>query len=135
MLFAGNGYAQLSEILAAGNIPCMSQNTYMKYEKIASRDIHEAAEKVMEEARQEEIQYAIQKNNLDSSKRPLCTVVVDGQWNQRSFGTKFSSKSGWVCFHYNSLLCDAFSIPLLVAFAHYYLTFLLQQACLIFRLP
>lgn len=59
--------------------------------------IHEAAENLMKQARLEEVRHAIATQNVDAKGHPLCTVVVDGQWNQRSYGTKFSSKSGWVC--------------------------------------
>lgn len=97
--FIGNGFATLEELTAAANIPCMSEKTFAKeFDKVSSK-IHEAAMASMEAAAEEERQYSLLNNNVDTDGVPLCTVVTDGMWGKRSYGTNYSSKSGWVSYY------------------------------------
>lgn len=92
----GNGYAQLYELAASANMYCMSENTFSKYKSKITNNIHEAVLASMQQAGREEVEYAVQNGNIDEKGRPWCAVITDGQWGTRSYGLKYTSKSGWV---------------------------------------
>lgn len=48
----------------------------------------------MKNAATEEKTIAIENKNLDEKCTPLATVVVDGTWSKRSYGTNYSALSG-----------------------------------------
>lgn len=50
----------------------------------------------MIKAGNEEKQYALESGNVDKNGTPLCTVIADGQWSKRSYGTKYNAFSGAV---------------------------------------
>jgi hypothetical protein len=52
----------------------------------------------MEQAAQEERDYAIENGRVDEDGTPLCTVVADGMWSKRSYKTKYNALSGTVWF-------------------------------------
>ncbi|CAK1578234.1 unnamed protein product [Parnassius mnemosyne] len=93
----GNGYAQLDEICASVNMPNMSERYYIK---ISSKlgDIHrDVALQHMLEAGKEEKQLAIEQGDIDTDGIPYITVITDGSWGKRSYGTNFNSLSGVGC--------------------------------------
>jgi len=90
---AGIGYAQLEEMYAAANIPCMSEKTYIKHREIIIDDFDKTAIENMKMAGAMEKQLAIQKNKIVNGI-PYITVVADSSWMKRSYGTAYDSLSG-----------------------------------------
>lgn len=92
----GIGHSQLEEMCATMDIPSMTSVTYIRYQEIIGRQIHEIAEKVMKIAGEEEKRLAIENGDIDTDGIPICTVVADGQWGKRSYKTKYDALSGAV---------------------------------------
>lgn len=90
----GCGYTQLKEFFASISIPVISQTYYSRIEKDIGAEQNKVGEKIMREAVEEEKRMAIKHNEVDSDGVPLLTVVVDGCWSHRSYGSKYSSLSG-----------------------------------------
>ncbi|EZA56800.1 hypothetical protein X777_03205, partial [Ooceraea biroi] len=84
----GIGYAQLEELCAAVNIPCMSEETY-----INRRDFQNTAVQSMEMTGEVEKQLAVERNEMINGI-PYITVVADGSWMKRSYGSAYDSLSG-----------------------------------------
>lgn len=91
---AGIGFSQLQEVFANMDIPCMSQPTYDVKQTRVFQDMSATVKHCMMEAVEEEKLAAIQSNNVDENGTPLVTVVVDGTWSKRSYGTNYSALSG-----------------------------------------
>lgn len=89
----GIGYSQLEELCAALNIPCMSDLTYFKYREEITNDFHAAALENMKIAAEIEKQMALERNETINGI-PYITVVADGSWMKRSYGTAYDSSSG-----------------------------------------
>ncbi|XP_011687473.1 PREDICTED: uncharacterized protein LOC105449787 [Wasmannia auropunctata] len=89
----GIGYAQLEELLAAANIPCMSERSYIKYRESLINDFEKTALKNMKMAGDVEKQIALARNETINGV-PYITVVADGSWAKRSYGTTYDSLSG-----------------------------------------
>lgn len=89
----GIGYAQMEEMFAAANIPCMSEKTYIKYRESVIDDFEETAIENMKKAGEVEKQLALQRNEVINGI-PYITVVADGSWAKRSYGTAYDSLSG-----------------------------------------
>jgi len=89
----GIGYAQLQELLAAGNIPCMSETKYIKHRELLIDDFEKTAIENMKMAGEVEKQLALEKNETINGI-PYITVVADGSWAKRSYGTAYDSLSG-----------------------------------------
>lgn len=51
----------------------------------------------MDEAAKEEYEIARDRGNIVNGDIATCTVIVDGGWSQRSYGHKYSAKSGVAC--------------------------------------
>ncbi|KAL6416801.1 hypothetical protein ACFW04_014827 [Cataglyphis niger] len=89
----GIGFAQLEELCAAMNVPCMSKPTYIKYIENLVDDFQKTAMKNMKLAGEAEKQLAIEKNEVINGI-PYITVVADGSWMKRSYGSAYDSLSG-----------------------------------------
>ncbi|KAL6417612.1 hypothetical protein ACFW04_014415 [Cataglyphis niger] len=79
----GIGFAQLEELCAAMNVPCMSEPTYIKYRENLVDDFQKKAMENMKLAGEAEKQLAIEKNEVINGI-PYITVVADGSWMKRS---------------------------------------------------
>lgn len=95
-LSTGNGYSQMSEIMATLNIPCMAQNTFSRCMEEISTAIHDTAWKVMEEAGVEEAALAKEVGDFKNGY-PAITVIADGAWCKRSYGVNYNASSGVGC--------------------------------------
>lgn len=89
----GIGYYQLQELHAAMNIPCMSEVTYIKYRDNVVDDFEKTAIENMKLAGEAEKQLALERNETINGI-PYITVVADGSWMKRSYGTTYDSLSG-----------------------------------------
>ncbi|KAL6419316.1 hypothetical protein ACFW04_011459 [Cataglyphis niger] len=89
----GIGFAQLEELCAAMNVPCMSEPTYIKYRENLVDDFQKTAMENMKLAGKAEKQLAIEKNEVINGI-PYITVVADGSWMKRSYGSAYDSLSG-----------------------------------------
>ncbi|KMR04828.1 heterogeneous nuclear ribonucleoprotein l-like protein [Lasius niger] len=89
----GIGYAQLEELCAAINVPCMSEPTYVKYRENLIDDFNKTAMENMKMAGEVEKQLALERNDVINGI-PYITVVADGSWMKRSYGNAYNSLSG-----------------------------------------
>ncbi|KMQ85339.1 hypothetical protein RF55_16179, partial [Lasius niger] len=89
----GIGYAQLEELCAAMNISCISEKTYIKHREDLIDDFEKTAMENMKMAGEIEKQLALEKNETMNGI-PYITVVADGSWMKRSYGTAYDSLSG-----------------------------------------
>jgi len=90
---AGIGYAQFEELCAAMNIPCMSEKTYIKHRENLIDDFEKTALENMKIAGEMEKQLAVKRNEIINGI-PYITVIADGSWMKRSYGTAYDSLSG-----------------------------------------
>ncbi|KAK5645076.1 hypothetical protein RI129_006376 [Pyrocoelia pectoralis] len=93
----GIGYSQLTELLAAINIPNMSNKTYIKYHAKLSSVIDAELEKEAAIAGKEEAQLAIECGDVSATGIPIISVIVDGAWSKRSYRTNYNALSGVAC--------------------------------------
>ncbi|XP_070523169.1 uncharacterized protein [Cardiocondyla obscurior] len=89
----GIGYAQLQELYAAQNISIMSEPTYIQYRENILEDFQNTAMTNMITAGEAEKQLAIERNDVIDGI-PYITVIADGSWMKRSYGTNYDSLSG-----------------------------------------
>jgi len=73
----GIGYAQLDELCAAMNIPCMSDKTYIKNREKLVNDFEKTATENMKMAGKVEKQLALERNDVINGI-PYITVIADG---------------------------------------------------------
>ncbi|XP_047023593.1 uncharacterized protein LOC124632693 isoform X2 [Helicoverpa zea] len=92
----GNGWSQLDEVCASLNMPNMSETYYSKYNKKLAGIQKDIALQLMLEAGAEERRLALEANDVMQGV-PCVTVVTDGSWAKRSYGTNFNSLSGVGC--------------------------------------
>ncbi|KAF0706743.1 Uncharacterized protein FWK35_00032907, partial [Aphis craccivora] len=91
---AGIGFTQLSELCAAMDIPCMTSCTFVLVQGFINNKIRYIAEAQMKIAGDEERRLAIEAGTVDVDGIPMCTVVADEQWSERSYKTKYDALSG-----------------------------------------
>lgn len=96
VIAGGTGYAQLAELCAAMDIPCMTNNTFTAHEKEVSKAICEAAMESMTTAAKEEYRLAEERGDVDAEGHGRIVVVGDGFWPKRSYNCSFSSSTGIV---------------------------------------
>jgi len=89
----GIGYAQFKELCAAMNVHCMAEPTYIKCRENLIDAFQETAMKNMKMAGDIEKQLALERNDVINGI-PYITVVADGSWMKRSYGTAYNSLSG-----------------------------------------
>ncbi|EZA48921.1 hypothetical protein X777_12972 [Ooceraea biroi] len=92
-LTVGIGYAQLEELCATVNIRCMSEKTYINRRDALVDDFLKTAMQSMKMAGEEEKQLAIERNETINGILYI-TVVADGSWMKRSYGSAYDSSSG-----------------------------------------
>ena len=92
-LTTGIGFAQLEELCAAMNVPCMSEKTYIKCRQHLVDELLKTAEREMKLAGEAEKEAAIKRGDIHQGI-PYISVVVDGSWMKRSYGTNYDSLSG-----------------------------------------
>ncbi|CAN8014726.1 unnamed protein product, partial [Ixodes persulcatus] len=96
VLSVGAGFSNLSELLAALNIPCMASGTFASKEGPLIDVIELAAWQSMKEAGVEEARMARECGEVDGEGYPLITVIADGAWSKRSYKNKYDASSGVV---------------------------------------
>lgn len=96
IMATGGGFAQLEELTAVLDIPCMAKNTYAKNHEKVYAAVHKTAWQLMQEAGQEEARLARERGDVDQDGVPLITVVADGAWSKRSYKTQYNALSGVV---------------------------------------
>ncbi|KMQ86396.1 hypothetical protein RF55_14620 [Lasius niger] len=93
-ILTGTGHKQLEELLAAVDIPCMSNKTYIKYHNEMSETFAAAEEEEMRMAGEEEKWLAIKRGDIIDGI-PHIPVITDGSWMKRSYRTGgYDSPSG-----------------------------------------
>ncbi|XP_053995308.1 uncharacterized protein LOC128885335 [Hylaeus anthracinus] len=93
-LLTGTGHTQLEELLAAIDVPCMSNKAYLKYESEVCKAFADAAEEKMRFAGEAEKQLAIARGDLINGI-PHIPAVTDGSWMKRSYrGGDYDFPSG-----------------------------------------
>lgn len=92
----GAGHSNLSELLAALNIPYMASGTFADKEGPLIDVIELAAWESMKEAGIEEARIARERGEVDGEGCPLITVIADGAWSKRSYKNKYDASSGVV---------------------------------------
>lgn len=112
VIAGGAGYAQLAELAAAMDIPCMTNNTFTAHEKVVSEAIAEAAMQTMTAAAAEEHRLAEQRGDVDAEGHGCIVVVADGFWPKRSYNCSYSSNTGIVSTsrgtHWTRTYCQSF---------------------------
>ncbi|XP_076545845.1 uncharacterized protein LOC117609781 [Osmia lignaria lignaria] len=89
----GIGSAQLEELCAALNMPCMAETTYRRYREKLVDEFMKSAMHTMQAAGEEERRLAYENNEVVDGI-PYITVIADGSWMKRSYGTNYNSLSG-----------------------------------------
>lgn len=92
----GIGYTQLAELAASLEIPCLSVNTYNKYNETLSADIKGSSWDEMWLAGLEEKKLALELGDVDKDGISMCPGIAVGQWSKRSYKTKYDALSGAV---------------------------------------
>ncbi|KAJ8871491.1 hypothetical protein PR048_027813 [Dryococelus australis] len=95
-LASGQGYVQMRDITSILEIPCMTKDTFLKHQMSLSSLIQDAAWQEMESAGREEVELAISSESVDGNGIPVITVITDGAWCKRSFGSSYNAFSGVV---------------------------------------
>lgn len=90
----GLGFYHLEEFFAHLDVPSMCYSTYNTINKEQQDKWWQLAKESTEKALQEEIMLARLNGDVDSSGNVYITVVCDGSWGKRSYGTNYSSLSG-----------------------------------------
>lgn len=90
----GIGYSQLEEILAALDLPMMTEPVYQKRHNTVSDTWDKALIKSMNEAAEEEKKIALENGSVNKDGIPIIDVVVDGCWSKRSYKKNYSALSG-----------------------------------------
>ncbi|XP_031332942.1 uncharacterized protein LOC116163225 isoform X1 [Photinus pyralis] len=89
-LSIGIGYSQLAELLAAMDIPQMSNVTYLKNHNAIYPSVHALNQQLMTVAAKEEAELADEmKDGI-----PVIGVIADGAWAKRSYRKNYSALSG-----------------------------------------
>uniref|UniRef100_A0A8D8NU20 (northern house mosquito) hypothetical protein n=1 Tax=Culex pipiens TaxID=7175 RepID=A0A8D8NU20_CULPI len=88
---AGETHSHSEEFLAHMNIPFMCFSAFESTEHCIYDIVQPLSAKIMEEAIEEEKKLA---KFHDEDGTPSTTVIVDGSWPVRSYGSKYSSRSG-----------------------------------------
>ncbi|KAJ1520495.1 hypothetical protein ONE63_003621 [Megalurothrips usitatus] len=94
VLAAGGTYTMLSSATAGLNMPCMDRKTWQRHEEDVADNIEAAALEAMLEAGREEYRLAVEAGDVDADGVPFITVIADGMWSKRTYGSKYDAKSG-----------------------------------------
>lgn len=94
---AGCGKAQLNQLLAALELPVLSQHTYENMQDIIFDEWEVTAWEEMKKAGQREKEAAIKEGRLTNDGIPIIDVILDGCWSKRSYRTNYAAPSGAAC--------------------------------------
>ncbi|XP_077263125.1 uncharacterized protein LOC143897990 [Temnothorax americanus] len=93
-ILTGIGHKQLEELLAAVDVTCMSNKTYISFHNEMSEAFAAAAEEEMRMAGEEERRLAIKRGDVIDGV-PHIPVITDGSWMKRSYRSgSYDSPSG-----------------------------------------
>ncbi|XP_077259767.1 uncharacterized protein LOC143896089 [Temnothorax americanus] len=81
-ILTGTGHKQLEELLAAVDVTCMSNKTYISFHNEMSEAFAAAAEEEMRMAGEEERRLAIERGDVIDGV-PHIPVITDGSWMKR----------------------------------------------------
>ncbi|KOB67837.1 hypothetical protein OBRU01_19203 [Operophtera brumata] len=93
MTVTGIGLTQMSELLAAMNLPQMSQKVYDSTNEYVSREWEKSATIAMETAAKREREAAIEEGRVKDGVAVI-DVIADGCWGKRTYKKNYSSLSG-----------------------------------------
>ncbi|KAK5644635.1 hypothetical protein RI129_001761 [Pyrocoelia pectoralis] len=93
----GIGYTQLTELLAAVNVPGMSNKTYNHCSSLLTASIDAESLEQLKKAGEEEKRIAITNGTITKDNMPIISVIVDGAWCKRSYRTNYNASSGVAC--------------------------------------
>lgn len=94
---AGLGFIGHKKQYDAINVPTMSERNYRLKSRKVGRDVIKIAKQNMAKAAALEKDLAIQAGSLSPDGTPVITVILDGCFCKRSYGTNYSSLSGGAC--------------------------------------
>ena len=86
-LVEGIGYTQVNGVLAGMGIPYVTHKTFKSHQETLFYHLQQLSMKSMKEANEEEAKLAIKNGEVDKNGIPFITVIVDGSWLKRSYGT------------------------------------------------
>ena len=90
----GLGFTHLKMFLACLNIPSITLRLYTSIHDTVCSRWQRAAEQSMAQAAREESEHAKSIGSVDVDGVPMITVVADGCWSKRSYGTNYNALSG-----------------------------------------
>jgi hypothetical protein len=88
----GKSYSAIEELLSNLDIPGFSLYTFAKYQRKVGHSWNEVLTKSIEEAGR--LEYANAANNNMVGDIGKISVIVDGGWSHRSYGHRYTAKSG-----------------------------------------
>lgn len=94
---AGLGFTGHQKQYDAINVPTMSERSYRLKSHKVGKDVIRIAKENMAKAAALEKDLAIQAGSLSTDGTPVITVILDGCFCKRSYGTNYSSLSGGAC--------------------------------------
>ena len=93
-LVEGIGYTQINGVLAGMGIPYITDKTFKSHQETLFCHLEQLSTQSMKDANEEEARLAKEAGDIDENGIPFITVVVDGSWLKRSYGTNYNSLSG-----------------------------------------
>lgn len=94
-LSTGIGLTQIEQIFAGMAVHCMTDKMYTEKQSSICQDIFaKATEKSMREAAEEERKLAIKRGDVTKEGIPYITVIIDGSWLKKTYGTHWNSCAG-----------------------------------------
>lgn len=94
---AGLGYVGHKKQYDAINVPTMCERSYRQKSNKVGKNVLKYSKESMAKAAAIERDLAIQSGSLSSDGTPLITVILDGCFCKRSYGSNYSSLSGGAC--------------------------------------
>ncbi|KAL4718063.1 hypothetical protein ACJJTC_003397 [Scirpophaga incertulas] len=90
----GAGHSQLSELMAAINLPLLSEKSYSYNHELVSRKWENVLSNSMKKAAEIEREFAISNGRMNKDGIPIIDVVADGCWSKRSYKKNYNALSG-----------------------------------------
>lgn len=90
----GCGNAQLNELLAAMNLPSLSEKLYQKNHLLISKHWERVALDNMTEAGKQDKEIAVAEGKITKDGYGVVDVIADGCWSKRSYKKNYSALSG-----------------------------------------
>ncbi|KAK4887489.1 hypothetical protein RN001_003760 [Aquatica leii] len=99
----GIGYSQLTVLLAAMDIPNMSNKTYINCYSLIGETNNTKNDTEMKQAGEQERRLNIDAGEVNKNGIPVISVIVHGAWSKRSYRTNYNAlSSGVVTMEYRS---------------------------------